>query len=104
MKGIQCWSVNDRGLVPNEHFANIIKRVDDDCTGVAKFDLEDGVTVLTPPFLTDGSMVLAKFEKMPEYGDGTWYLRDALDVWNVCRNGPDVKTDQNSYCQSSESK
>lgn len=35
----------------NEHSLAILETVDNDCSSIAEFDLEDGFFVLVPPFL-----------------------------------------------------
>lgn len=83
MKSVQLWTVDGGRLVADQHLAAVIKRVDDHCAGVAQSDLEDGPAVLSPPAFAGRGMILAEFEQMPGYGDGTWYLGQSFNVWDV---------------------
>jgi hypothetical protein len=57
MESVELWSVNNRILMSKHHFLAIVKRIYHDRPGVAEFDLEHGVAILTPPTFTDACMI-----------------------------------------------
>lgn len=59
VEGIQLRPIDHSRLVTHQHPLGIIEGVDDDCASVAELDLEYGVAVLSPPFLTSRCVVVA---------------------------------------------
>ena len=45
MEGVECWSVDDGGLVADEHASAVVETVDYNGSGVSEADLEDGLFV-----------------------------------------------------------
>ena len=51
MERVERWSINDSGLMSDEHALAVIETVDDKRSCIAKSDLENRMLVLMPPFL-----------------------------------------------------
>jgi hypothetical protein len=66
-----------------KHLSTIIKGIDYDSSGVAEFDLEDGIAILPPPTFANGGVIITEFEEMTKYGDCARNLRQTLDVRDV---------------------
>ena len=83
MECIESRSVDDGGLMSDKDAPNIVERVEDDRSGVAKADLEDRLTVLLPPSFADCGVIFAELEEVAEDGDCSWNLWNTLDIRNV---------------------
>lgn len=83
MERVELGSVDQGRLIPHEHLATVVERIDHDGASVAKSDLKDGPIVFTPPALTRRCMILTQLEKMTSYRNGSWDLWDTLDERDV---------------------
>jgi hypothetical protein len=66
-----------------KHLSTIIKGIDYDSSGVAEFDLEDGMAILPPPTFANGGVIITEFEEMAKDGDCAGNLRQTFDVRDV---------------------
>lgn len=88
MECVEGWTVNHSRLVPNEHSPAVFKRVDNDCSGIAQTDLENGLIVPAPPFLADRGVVIAQLKEMANYWACMRNFGNAFDLGNIRQGRP----------------
>lgn len=87
MKGVQFGTIDDSGLMTNQHPFSIIEAVDYHSSGVSKANLEYGLLVLSPPCFTDCCMIITKSQKMSRNGKSSGYFWNTLDLFDICGYG-----------------
>lgn len=84
MKSVERRSINDSGLVSDQHPPTVIEGIDHHCARVAEPDLKDGLLVFAPPFLADRGVIVAQGVEVADDGESPRYFWDALYLSYIC--------------------
>lgn len=83
MESVELGTINYSVVVLDQNVPAGLEGIEDNCSGVAKLNLENWYVVLPPPRFTGGSMVFSQLEEMAEDRYSAGRLGDARDMGNV---------------------
>lgn len=77
---VQSRTIDDSGLMPDEHTPTVIEAVDNDSSCITKTYLEHRLLVLPPPLFAHCSVVISKLKQMPDDRLSVGYLEYAPNL------------------------